>query len=62
MAGHAAQIQQIGKVNYPLRRQKLDAQLAEARSRLDSAVADAAWARGQAMTAEELLDYAVACR
>jgi len=58
LAGHAAQIRGVGKVNDPVRRQKLDAQLAEARSRLDPAVADAAWARGQAMTAEELVDYA----
>ena len=58
LAGHAAQIRRVGKVNDPLRRQKLDAHLTEARSRLHPAVADAAWAHGQAMTADELIDYA----
>ncbi len=58
LAGHAAQIRSVGKINDPLRRQKLDAQLADARSRLDPAVADAAWAQGEAMTADELVDYA----
>ncbi len=58
LSGHAAQIRSVGRVNEPLRRQKLAVQLADARSRLDPAVADVAWAKGEAMTADELVDYA----
>ncbi len=58
LSGHASQIRRIGKINEPLRRQKLAVQLAEARSRLDPAVADTAWAQGEAMTADALVDYA----
>lgn len=58
LGAHAAQLRRIGKVNFPLRQHKLDAQLCEARAQLGRAEADAAWARGQAMSAEEMAAYA----
>lgn len=58
LGAQAAQLRRIGKVNPPLRQQKLDAQLCEARAQLAPAEADAAWTRGQAMSAEEMTAYA----
>ena len=58
LGAHDAVMQRIGYVYHPVHRRLVDTIVSAARRELPVAAADAAWARGQAMTEDEMLEFA----
>ncbi len=58
LGAHDAVMQRIGYVYHPVHRRLVDTIVSTARGELPGAVADAAWARGRAMSEEEMLEFA----
>ncbi|MCB0152002.1 MAG: hypothetical protein KDE01_30645 [Caldilineaceae bacterium] len=58
LGAHDTVMQRIGYVYHPVHRRLVDTIAGTARGELAVAVADAAWARGQAMDEEEMLAFA----
>ena len=59
LGAHGAVMGQIGYVYHPVHRRMVDTIVSTARGELDPTGADAAWARGQAMTEEATVAYVV---